>query len=79
MNFYGNQLNYIQTAYIVGNIIGQVPSNLILTRVPPHIWIPINEVIWSVLTFTLCKAKNLVQFCAIRFFVGQYFVKLSIQ
>lgn len=44
LNLYGNQLNYFQTAFAVGSILSQVPSNIILTRVPAHIWIPANEV-----------------------------------
>jgi hypothetical protein len=44
LKLYGNQLKYMQTSFIVGNIIGLIPSNIILTRAPAHIWIPINEV-----------------------------------
>ncbi|KIM92904.1 hypothetical protein OIDMADRAFT_107048 [Oidiodendron maius Zn] len=70
LNLYGNQLNYFQTAFTVGNILSQVPSNIILTRVPAHIWIPANEVIWSILTFCLSQAKTTTQIIVIRFFVG---------
>jgi ACS family pantothenate transporter-like MFS transporter len=44
LNLYGNQYNYIIVSWTVGYIIGQLPSNLILTRVPAHIWIPFQEV-----------------------------------
>ena len=37
---YKNQLNYMQTLWTVGYVIGEIPSNLILTRVRPSIWIP---------------------------------------
>ncbi|KIW05303.1 uncharacterized protein PV09_03828 [Verruconis gallopava] len=70
LKLYKNQLNYFQTAFTVGNIIAQIPSNIILTRIPAHIWIPLNEVIWSVLTFCLSQAKTSTHIIVIRFFVG---------
>ncbi|KAF2674098.1 putative pantothenate transporter liz1 [Microthyrium microscopicum] len=36
LNLYGNQYNYIVVAWTVGYIIGQWPSNFILTRVRAH-------------------------------------------
>jgi ACS family pantothenate transporter-like MFS transporter len=41
---FGNQLNYVTTAYTVGYILGEIPSNVILTRVRPSIWLPTLEV-----------------------------------
>lgn len=40
----GNQLNYMQTAWTVGYVIGELPSNIVLTRIRPSIWIPSVEV-----------------------------------
>ena len=39
-NMYGNQLVTSTTIWTVGFVIGQVPSNLLLTRVPPHLVMP---------------------------------------
>ena len=44
LGLYGNQLNYMQTAWTIGYIIGQIPSNLLLTRLRPRYWIPTMEV-----------------------------------
>lgn len=44
LGLYGNQLNYMQTAWTVGYVIGQVPSNILLTRIRPSLWIPTMEV-----------------------------------
>ncbi|GAW12512.1 hypothetical protein ANO14919_018820 [Xylariales sp. No.14919] len=44
LGLYGNQLNYITTAWTVGYVIGEIPSNMILTKVRPSIWIPALEV-----------------------------------
>jgi ACS family pantothenate transporter-like MFS transporter len=47
-----------------------LPSNLILTRVRPSIWIPALEVIWAVLTFCLCVCNDVKQIYALRFLIG---------
>ncbi|KAI9738406.1 MAG: hypothetical protein M1834_008909 [Cirrosporium novae-zelandiae] len=44
LNLYGNQLNYMTTAWTVGYVIGEIPSNMLLTRIRPSLWIPSVEV-----------------------------------
>ncbi|KAL1880767.1 hypothetical protein VTK73DRAFT_5152 [Phialemonium thermophilum] len=44
LGLYGNQLNYMQTCWTVGYVIGEIPSNLLLTRLRPSLWIPACEV-----------------------------------
>ncbi|CAM1510673.1 Fc.00g010080.m01.CDS01 [Cosmosporella sp. VM-42] len=70
LNMQGNELNYMQTIWTVGYVLGEIPSNLILTRVRPSIWIPSCEVTWSVLTILLAKCTNVNQMYALRFFIG---------
>lgn len=54
----GNQINLIDTAWTVGYVVGQIPSQIILTKVRPSIWVPSCELVWTVLTFTLASAKT---------------------
>ena len=70
LGLYKNQLNYMQTAWTVGYVIGEVPSNILLTRFRPSLWIPTMEVLWSVLTMCLSRCTNAKQMYAIRFLVG---------
>ena len=72
LNLYGNQYNYIVVAWTVGYIVGQWPSNIILTRVPAHIWIPFQEVGWTVFTFALAGAKSYEALLGLRFMVGLF-------
>jgi ACS family pantothenate transporter-like MFS transporter len=44
LGMFGNQLNYVTTCYTVGYILGEIPSNVIMTRVRPSIWLPACEV-----------------------------------
>ncbi|KAF4964957.1 hypothetical protein FSARC_7184 [Fusarium sarcochroum] len=70
LQLYGNELNYMTSMYTAGYIIGEIPSNLLLTRIRPSIWIPTCEVIWSVLTLLLIKCKTASHLYALRFFIG---------
>lgn len=44
LGLYQNQLNYMTTAWTVGYVIGEIPSNVVLTRIRPSLWIPTMEV-----------------------------------
>ncbi|EPE06989.1 pantothenate transporter liz1 [Ophiostoma piceae UAMH 11346] len=70
LKLYGNQLNYMVTCWTVGYVIGEVPSNLILTRIRPSIWIPSCEVLWATLTIIQAKCSNSTQLYVLRFFIG---------
>ncbi|KAI0253642.1 MFS general substrate transporter [Lactifluus subvellereus] len=70
LGLHDNQLNYITTSWTVGYIIGQIPSNMLITRIRPSLWIPTMELIWSCLTLCLAVSKNFSTLCAIRFLVG---------
>ncbi|KAH0383801.1 putative MFS transporter Liz1/Seo1, partial [Aureobasidium melanogenum] len=70
LGLYGNQLNYMQTCWTVGYVIGEIPSNVLLTKIRPRYWLPALELIWTILTFCTCKANSATQLYVIRFFVG---------
>ncbi|KAI1505633.1 pantothenate transporter liz1 [Biscogniauxia marginata] len=70
LGLYGNELNYMVTCWTVGYVIGEIPSNMLLTKIRPSIWIPTCEVVWSVLTILLAKCQNANQIYALRFFIG---------
>ncbi|OTA99408.1 hypothetical protein M426DRAFT_67888 [Hypoxylon sp. CI-4A] len=66
----GNELNLVDTAWTVGYVVGQIPSQIILTKIRPSIWVPSCELIWTMLTFCLAAAKTSNHVIVIRFFVG---------
>ncbi|KIY47810.1 MFS general substrate transporter [Fistulina hepatica ATCC 64428] len=74
---HGNQLNYITTAWTCGYVIGQIPSNLLITRISPSIWIPMMDIVWSALTIALAGAKNFGTLITLRFFIGMSHFFLS--
>ncbi|WVW78050.1 hypothetical protein I302_100001 [Kwoniella bestiolae CBS 10118] len=68
----GNEYNYVVTSWTVGYIIGQLPSALLLNHFRPHIWIPFQEIGWTVFTFALAGAKNWQTLAGLRFIVGLF-------
>ena len=53
-----------------GYVIGMIPSQIALTKVRPGIYIPICELIWTVLTCFLALAKTAKQVMGLRFLIG---------
>lgn len=43
-----NQINLIDVAWTTGYVVGQIPSQIILTKVRPSVWIPSCELVWTV-------------------------------
>ncbi|KAH8599549.1 pantothenate transporter liz1 [Bisporella sp. PMI_857] len=70
LGLYKNQLNYMTTFWTVGYVIGEIPSNMLLTRIRPSVWIPTCELTWSVLTILLSQCKSAQQIYVLRFFIG---------
>jgi MFS transporter, ACS family, pantothenate transporter len=66
----GNEINLVDAAWTAGYVLGQIPSQVVLTCVRPSIWVPSCELLWTLLTFSLAAAKTPNQVIAIRFFVG---------
>ncbi|KAL3478541.1 major facilitator superfamily domain-containing protein [Aspergillus californicus] len=70
LGMYGNELNYMQACWTVGYVIGEIPSNMLLTKIRPRYWLPAMELLWTVLTFSLSRCNTSTQFYVLRFFIG---------
>ncbi|CUM67389.1 uncharacterized protein PRCAT00005083001 [Priceomyces carsonii] len=70
LGLYGNELNYAETCWTIGYVLGQIPSSLILTKVRPHYWLPFLETCWAILTFVSARFSTPSSIYAIRFLVG---------
>jgi ACS family tartrate transporter-like MFS transporter len=56
--------------FFVGYFLFEVPSNLILERVGPRIWIARIMVLWGAISFCMMFAKTGAHFYALRFLLG---------
>lgn len=48
----------------------ELPSNLVLKKMSPKIWLPLLTVAWGVLTMCLGFVKNFGSFVAVRALLG---------
>lgn len=64
---YGNELNYATAVWSAAYIVGQVPSNLLLTRVNVPLYIAFLEFSWSAFTFAHAGAKSIRDIYVFRF------------
>ncbi|KAL4907731.1 hypothetical protein BDW74DRAFT_175511 [Aspergillus multicolor] len=70
LNFHGNQYNLLTTFFTCGYLIGQIPSQFLLTRIRPSYYIPTVELLWSIITFCFASVQNVKTVFALRFLVG---------
>ncbi|KAM0259200.1 hypothetical protein ACHAPA_010876 [Fusarium lateritium] len=72
LSLYGKELNYANAIWSAAYVFGQVPSNLLLTRVNAPLYIASLEFAWTVFTFATAGVKNVKQLYVFRFFVGLF-------
>ncbi|KAJ7083601.1 major facilitator superfamily domain-containing protein [Mycena belliarum] len=72
LDMYGNELVYATSYWTAGYVIGQVPSNLLLTRISPQYVIPTLEMAWGLATLGTYSVKNVKSLYALRFLVGLF-------
>ncbi|KIL87754.1 major facilitator superfamily transporter [Fusarium avenaceum] len=72
LSLYGKELNYANAIWSAAYVFGQVPSNLLLTRVNAPLYIAFLEFAWTVFTFATAGVKDVKQLYIFRFFVGLF-------
>ncbi|OQU97887.1 hypothetical protein CLAIMM_03758 [Cladophialophora immunda] len=72
LSMYGNQLVTSTSIWTVGYVVGQIPSNLLLTRLSPRIVIPTLELGWGVATMATSSVQSYKSLYALRFLVGLF-------
>ncbi|KAF2193953.1 MFS general substrate transporter [Zopfia rhizophila CBS 207.26] len=66
----GNQFNVAVSILNVGYVLMQLPSNMILTKVRPSIYIPACAMLWSCVSAATAGVHNYPGLIAVRFFLG---------
>ncbi|TQV93557.1 pantothenate transporter [Cordyceps javanica] len=70
LRLFGNELNLLNTTYMVGFIALQVPLTLLMTRVPASWFLPAADVAWAVLTLAQYRVASVGPLYALRFLIG---------
>ncbi|KAI5478337.1 hypothetical protein MNV49_005188 [Pseudohyphozyma bogoriensis] len=66
----GNNLVELQTMYIVGAAVFQLPFMYLFTVIPMNILIPTLDILWGIFTLIQYKATSYGQMMAYRFIIG---------
>ncbi|CAH0051701.1 unnamed protein product [Clonostachys solani] len=66
----GNEFNVAVSILNVGYMLMQLPSNMLLTRTRPSLYIPFWTALWSIVSAATAGASNYQHLLVIRFFLG---------
>ncbi|KAK9474063.1 major facilitator superfamily domain-containing protein [Dipodascopsis tothii] len=67
----GQQRNLFNTFQYIGVIVGSVPGQLIMhNNIRPAIWVPLCEVLWSLVVICLAAVQNAKTIYALKFIIG---------
>lgn len=72
LGFKGNELVRLQTLYILGAVLGQLPFMYLFTRVPMYYLIPLMDVAWGIFTLLQYRVTTFAELAAYRFLVGWF-------
>jgi hypothetical protein len=72
LGFYGNELSQLQTMYIIGAALGQIPFLFIFTYVPMYWLVPGMDICWGIATLLQFRAQSFAEMAAYRFLVGWF-------
>ncbi|RDW32730.1 major facilitator superfamily domain-containing protein [Yarrowia lipolytica] len=72
LGFKGNDLVHVQSMYLAGAVIFQLPFMFLLPRVPLNIVIPAVDCMWGLMTLLTCKVHSVGALKALRFLVGAF-------
>ncbi|PLN76804.1 MFS general substrate transporter [Aspergillus taichungensis] len=70
LDLHGTQFNTAVSMAAVGYIITIIPSNILLTRARPSIYLPCCASLWAIVAMTTAAAQNYPQIVVLRFLLG---------
>ncbi|KAK9472484.1 major facilitator superfamily domain-containing protein [Dipodascopsis tothii] len=67
----GQQRNLFHTFQYIGIIVGSIPGQAIMhNRIRPAIWVPMCEILWSIVVMCIALVKNARTIYGLRFLIG---------
>ncbi|KAK0381923.1 hypothetical protein CLIM01_00698 [Colletotrichum limetticola] len=70
LNLEGYQYGTAVSILSVGYVLGQIPSNMIIGKVRPSLYLCCMALVWSSVSAATCGVKNYQGLIAVRFFLG---------
>jgi hypothetical protein len=66
----GDDYNLAVSILTIGYMLAQLPSNMLLTRVRPSIYLPVTCIVWSSVAIATAGVKNAQHLFVVRLFPG---------
>lgn len=66
----GSDFNLATSIFFVGYLLMQVPSNLLITRLPPSIYLSVAATVWGVVSTCNAAVHSFGQLVAVRLILG---------
>ncbi|KAJ7477005.1 MFS general substrate transporter [Mycena galericulata] len=66
----GLKYNICAAVFFVSYCVFEVPSNMVLKKVRPNLWLSFIMFIWGIIMFSMAFVKNYQQLVIVRFFLG---------
>ncbi|KAL0073944.1 major facilitator superfamily domain-containing protein [Phycomyces blakesleeanus] len=70
LNITGIQYNWMSVLFMIGYLLMQIPSNIMLSKLRPSVYLSCLEVIWCILTIAMACAQNVKTVYLIRLLLG---------
>lgn len=70
LNLKSNEYNIINTCLTVGYIISMPLHAILLQKIPPRYYFPMNQILWATCTMCTAACKTFSTVCVARFFLG---------
>ncbi|KAH8433580.1 putative MFS transporter [Aspergillus melleus] len=70
LNITNHQYDIGLTVYYLTYVLSELPSNLIIKKASPRIWLPSLTMVWGIITMCLGFVKNFGDFVAVRALLG---------
>ncbi|CAG8669366.1 17685_t:CDS:2, partial [Cetraspora pellucida] len=72
LNLTGDQFNWCLAIFFLGYVVFEVPSNIMLIKIRPSIWISTLTVGWGITMICMAFVKNFSQLMGVRFLLGVF-------
>ncbi|KAI0636651.1 major facilitator protein [Trametes polyzona] len=70
LNLTGDQYNTALVVFFIPYVLFEIPSNVLMKRFTPHVWLPLSMLVFGVITVLQGFAQNFPGIVATRFFLG---------
>ncbi|KAI9293703.1 MFS nicotinic acid transporter-like protein Tna1 [Neoconidiobolus thromboides FSU 785] len=70
LNLGPNEFSWTLSIFFIGYVVFEVPSNLMMKRTSPAIWISRIMITWGIITMSMAASYNFAGLMASRFFLG---------